>query len=429
MLSAADRAGAVHQRSMDLIRKVWSGEDVTAAELTDAVPYKEFSLLSDEQKFCIFSEIYNVVRSEADLERAFTSLEKLSHRVKVARYSFRRRKVVDELFACIQENLELTDDVKEAFGIQSDFHDRTLRAAVAEGRLTRRQAIFCSYNGAALNRALGPLRVSVPIRFQTRHDIHMRQQREESRGAGSRVRFEQVEYVRHGRTGFVMRVSNPVELWRAATLHSKEPETVQWLDGTLGTQSVFYDVGANVGIYTLLALSKNPGVRAVCFEPDALNFARLLDNLYLNAFGDRAVAYAVGLSNENAIARFHSSRFMVGQAENWFSGLSAEGAEEKSTVVTGCPLYQLDAFMAGQPDLPSPTHLKIDVDGPEVRILKGAAATLARPSLRHVLVELFDDELEAATALLSTHGFKRSGGKRHLEVPGRGPVGNHIFSR
>jgi FkbM family methyltransferase len=415
---------------MDLIRKVWIGEEVAAAELQSAVPFAGFSLLSEERQFCIFSEVYNHVHSEADLRNALTLLEKMSYRVKVARHSFRRKKIADDLFACVEQGLDLTDDVREAFGIQSDLHEKTLRAAVAERRLTHRQAILCCYNGAALNRELGPQSVNVPIRFQTHDDIYLRGQRDEHAAVGSRVRFEEVRYVRHGDARFKMKISNAIELWRAATLYIKEPETVDWLSKTLGADSVFYDVGANIGVYTLLALSTHQGVRAVCFEPDALNFARLTENLYLNAFGERAVAYAAGLSDETKIARFHSSRFIVGKAENWFTGLNEGGKEEKGQVVTGCPLYRLDAFMAEQPDLPSPTHLKIDVDGPEVRILKGAAATLARPSLRHILVELFDDQVEEATALLSAHGFGRSGGRRHTDVAmPRGHFGNHIFRR
>jgi len=429
MAAAPGDPALVHKRIMALIRKVWAGEDVTAAELQDAVPFTGFSLLSPEKQLCIFSEVYNVVRGETDLTRALTRLETLSSRVKIALRSFRREKVADALFASVEHGRPLTDPVKEAFGIQSDFHEKTLRAAVGEGRLTHRQAIFCADNGAALNSTLGPQRVTVPIRFQTRDDLFVRGQREESPGAGSRVRFEQIRYVSHGDARFKMRVTNAVELWRASTLCTKEPETVAWLSKTLDAKSVIYDVGANVGIYSLLALSRHPEVRAVCFEPDALNFARLTDNLHLNAFGERAVAYAMGLSDQTRIARFHSSRFIVGQAENWFAGLNEGGKEQTGTVVTGCPLYRLDAFMAEQPDLPSPTHIKIDVDGPELQILKGAAATLARPSLRHILIELFDDELEEVAAVLSDHGFKRSGGRRHLVVPGRGHVGNHIFRR
>jgi len=414
---------------MSLIRKIWAGQEVTATELQDAVPFSGFSLLSHEKQFCIFSEVYNVVRSEADLTRTLSSLEKLPDRVRIARYSFRRQKLADDLFACVERRASLTDAVKQAFGVQSDAHEKTLRAAVAERRLTHREAILCVDNGAALNRVLGPQRVSVPIRFQTRDDLVLRGQRDESPGAGSRVRFEQIRHLQHGDARFKIRISNAVELWRAATLSTKEPETVRWLATTVGPESVVYDVGANIGIYTLLALSTHQGVRAVCFEPDGLNFARLTDNLHLNAFGARAIAYAVGLSDETRIARFHSSRFIVGQAENWFAGPTDEGKEQKGMVVTGCPLYRLDAFMDAQPDLPCPTHLKIDVDGPEVQILKGAAATLARSSLRHILIELFDDQLAEVAALLSAHGFKRSGGRRHLAVEGRGHVGNHIFRR
>ena len=61
---------------MDLIRKVWAGEEVDAAELQDAVPFKGFSLLSEEKQLCIFSEVYHRVRSEADLRNALALLEK-----------------------------------------------------------------------------------------------------------------------------------------------------------------------------------------------------------------------------------------------------------------------------------------------------------------------------------------------------------------
>jgi FkbM family methyltransferase len=414
---------------MDLIRTVWSGGDITAAALRDASPFREFSLLDEERQLCIFADLYNVVHSEKDLARALTSLEKLSQRVKLARYSFRRKQVADDLFAAVRNGAALNETVREALGVLSDYHEKVLRAAITEGRFSRRQAIFCSYNGAALNRALGPRRVMVPLRFQTRDDVTRRGHRDESPGPGSRVRFEHVHDVRHGDACFRMRVTNAIEHWRAATLESKEPETVRWVTATLRDDSVFYDIGANVGIYTLLALATRAGARAVCFEPEALNFARLLDNLDLNAFGTRAVAFAVGLSDENVIARFHSAGFMAGQAENWFDGLSGLDAQQKGRVVTGCPLYRLDAFLAAQPDLPAPTHLKIDVDGPEVRILKGAAATLADSRLRHVLVELFDDQVEEVKTLLAPYGFTRSGGMRHVTAPGRGHVGNHIFVR
>ena len=430
MVDASDGPSLFHTRIMELIRRVWAGHDITGPELQAAVPFREFALLSEEKQFCIFAEVYNVVRTEADLLKALAPLKSLSYRFKAARYSFRRLQVADELFTAVQQGTPCPDSAAEAFGIHSDHHERALYAAVRDGRLTRRQAIFCAYNGAALNRALGPIRISVPFRFQTRQDMSIRQQREESPGVGSRVRFERIQQVGGDGARFKMRVSNPVELWRALTFSTKEPETVRWLTTTLGAGSVLYDVGANVGIFTLLALSARRDTRVISFEPDALNFARLVDNLHLNGFGARAVAYAVGLSDQTMIARFHSSGFIVGQAENWISGGNGEvPPQQQGVVVTGCPIYTLDEFIAAQPDLPAPTHLKIDVDGPELRILRGAAGTLAGPGLRQILVELFDDELAQVTALLSAYGFSRSGGKRHLEVPGRGYVGNHIFSR
>ncbi|EKD70849.1 MAG: FkbM family methyltransferase, partial [uncultured bacterium] len=98
--------------------------------------------------------------------------------------------------------------------------------------------------------------------------------------------------------------------------------------------------------------------------------------------------------------------------------------------VTGCPLFTLDKFLADQPELPFPTHLKIDVDGPEVKILKGATATLSNPKLKHILVELFEDEETEVIELLSSFGFKKIKMKSHTPIPGpRGHMGNFIFRR
>src|SRR5829696_3351938 len=107
----------VHRRIMDLIRKVWAGEEVDPAELTDAVPFKGFSLLSEAKQLSIFADVYNIVRSEADLRNALKLLDNIPYRIKVARHSFRRKKIADDLFACVEQGLDLTDAVKEAFGI------------------------------------------------------------------------------------------------------------------------------------------------------------------------------------------------------------------------------------------------------------------------------------------------------------------------
>lgn len=210
---------------------------------------------------------------------------------------------------------------------------------------------------------------------------------------------------RHGE--FSVRVSNPLERWRVDTLLSKEPETIAWLDDTITPQSVFYDVGANVGLYTLYACHIHSGVRAVCFEPESLNFARLNRNLNDNGLSDRALALSIGLGAGTGLSAFRLSALEAGRALHGDRFVAA-GTEAHRQGIVVLPL-DLARQWAGEAMLPPPTHLKIDVDGPELDVLAGAEATLSSASLRHVLVEVAPDQFDAATACLTGHGFELVG--------------------
>lgn len=204
----------------------------------------------------------------------------------------------------------------------------------------------------------------------------------------------------HG--GFTIRVSNPLERWRADTLLSKEPETIAWLDATIGADSVFYDAGANIGLYSLYACYLNSSVRAVCFEPEALNFARLNLNLHDNGLSGRALAFPIGLGAEDAVFVFRLSALEAGRALHG-DRFVKQGAEAHRQGMAVLPLDELRR-RAGDLLAP-PTHLKVDVDGPELEVLAGAGATLALPSLVHVLVEAAADQQQAVLSILDGHGF------------------------
>ena len=204
----------------------------------------------------------------------------------------------------------------------------------------------------------------------------------------------------HG--SFTVRVGNTLERWRSDTLVTKEPETISWLDDTVTSNSVFYDAGANIGLYSLYALHQFPGqTKAVCFEPEALNFARLNQNLYDNTFSEQATPFAIGLGKAEDIIQFRLSRLQAGRALHGDRHVP-EGAHEHRQ---GLIIMSLDQLVFGDHGLPQPTHLKIDVDGPELDILRGAKKTLALPSLRHVLVELEDSERKKANKILNEAGF------------------------
>ena len=181
-----------------------------------------------------------------------------------------------------------------------------------------------------------------------------------------------------------------------------QPETIEWLDRTISADSVFYDVGANIGLYSLYALHlfRNQ-TEAVCFEPEALNFARLNQNISDNDFSDLATPFAVGLGKTEGVIQFRLSRLQAGRALHGERHV-IEGAHDHRQ---GLIISPLDKFVFGDYGLPQPTHLKIDVDGPELDILHGAKRTLSLSSLCHILIELEDGERNKANSILADAGF------------------------
>jgi FkbM family methyltransferase len=219
-----------------------------------------------------------------------------------------------------------------------------------------------------------------------------------------------------GTNHFTLRTSSWTEAYRADTFWSKEPETIAWLRSTFKSDSVLYDVGANVGVFTIFALQVGgTGSRAVCFEPSGLNFGRLCLNLNDNKLDRQALALPVALGAQRAVAELALSSLDPGAALHGESYVSVQDAVLRQGMVV-LPLDEVRTMA----DLPAPTHLKVDVDGPELQVLAGARATLAEPSLRHVLVEVPLREAALADAALAAAG---------LDLDSLGPLDGDIQNR
>ena len=107
---------------------------------------------------------------------------------------------------------------------------------------------------------------------------------------------------------------------RLRTLFSKEPITLAWID-TFENGQTLYDIGANVGMYTIYAgVMRNATVYA--FEPEALNYAELNKNIYLNDLHDRVLAYCLALSDVDKADRLLLSDFGLGISYHDFEGNS-----------------------------------------------------------------------------------------------------------
>lgn len=202
---------------------------------------------------------------------------------------------------------------------------------------------------------------------------------------------------------------------RARNMLHKEPATTTWVKG-FEKDAVFWDIGANVGIYSLLA-AKTRDVRVYAFEPYPPNFGNMIENISLNNLTEYVSTFCVAFAEKTCIDGFYVNRKWQGAGEsgNAFGaaidqkGQSFQAAERISTLG-----ITIDRFIETF-DVPCPQYLKIDVDGIELSILKGASKTLSNPTLRSVVVELEesrDSETSAAVALMTAAGFRIDGTHR-----------------
>ncbi len=196
----------------------------------------------------------------------------------------------------------------------------------------------------------------------------------------------------------------------------KEPFTVEWIEQSLKPGDVFYDIGANVGAYSLIAAkATSQGVRVFAFEPSPPTFNDLCRNVLLNGCGGSVVPVPLALWSETGLLDFTFRSLDPGAARHRVNRAPASQASLTQAILG----VRLDDFIE-RFELPLPTHAKIDVDGAEIEVLRGAERTLAGAELRSILVELDSDETErnhAVMKLLGDHGF--GAGHRYPRVPSR----------
>ena len=204
-------------------------------------------------------------------------------------------------------------------------------------------------------------------------------------------------------------------------LHScaKEPDTVEWIETFMKPGDTFYDIGANVGAYSMVAAKFFRGaVKVFAFEPAFLNFTQLSRNLFLNQCHDIVTPLAVALSDTTAIDVFNFHDLVPGGSLHTL-GEAIDYKGERFEPMFKQPVmgYRTDDLI-DQFKLPVPTHIKIDVDGIELSVLKGADKTLCDQRLRSVVVELQEGESEAQISeFLSGKGFRLHASYRRL-TPG-----------
>ncbi|MDV7340812.1 FkbM family methyltransferase [Terasakiella sp. A23] len=234
------------------------------------------------------------------------------------------------------------------------------------------------------------------------------------REAMSRHGFDEVIKVietKRGRVRFYCLDSLP--LWRAETLLTKEPETIEWID-SMEDGDVLFDIGANVGIYTIYAGIKK-SVKVKAFEPLAANYFLINRNIEENNLFENVQAFCLALNDKDMLGSFHVQNTGFGSAVSSFDvPIDHNGDQFEAKFEQGMVGMTLDNFVEKfEPDFP--THIKIDVDGIEDKIIKGALKTLSDARVKSVSIELDEKRPEYTNAIITdieSVGFSLTS-KRH----------------
>ena len=195
---------------------------------------------------------------------------------------------------------------------------------------------------------------------------------------------------------FLVNANDELSEWRRETFFSKEPETLAWLEHFESRATLLVDVGANIGLYTMYWLTLNEMNSSLACEPFLPNIKMLKSNLELNRFQFRCNVVESPLSEVKQRVlpvitdeRIGASGFTIDISPQ----LSPMGLVETSTLDE--TLSQVDELCI----------LKIDTDGRDFEILKGASRALNQEKIVSVLIESSELQQVEISKFLSQYGL------------------------
>jgi len=210
--------------------------------------------------------------------------------------------------------------------------------------------------------------------------------------------------VKHKNIEFKLSVPNSLCLWRAKTFSTKEPETLEWIDG-FEKRSTFWDVGCNIGLYSIYAAKKDNEVYG--FEPSFFNLEIIARNININNLTNNFFVLPIALNDNSKMSELKLTSSIWGSAHSTFDknyGQDGDKIEQKFTYKTiGFSMDDISKIL----NLPNPDYIKIDVDGIEHLILKGGINILRNS--KSVLIEnskKFSEQNKEITKILEESSFK-----------------------
>ncbi|WP_413459339.1 FkbM family methyltransferase [Herbaspirillum huttiense] len=202
-------------------------------------------------------------------------------------------------------------------------------------------------------------------------------------------------------------------LWQSFGQEYIEPELLNFIDG-MTSESVFFDIGASTGVFSLYAAAK--GIRTYCFEPEVSNFNILNTSAYLNheKLKEFFNAFNIAVADKTATSTMFIRKFEAAAHEKILgAAITRDGShrfqyeyQQKVLCMSLDEICEMEGVV--------PTDIKIDVDGAELSVIRGMSKVLDSPSLKRIFIEISENEESSVSALnmLLERGFNIASKKR-----------------
>lgn len=170
------------------------------------------------------------------------------------------------------------------------------------------------------------------------------------------------------------------------------------------TRNIFIDIGANRGLYSVLACTKYKYSKVHAFEPNQDMVAVIKENLVLNKIEDRVTIHSIALGSEPAEINFTVDPLHKG-------GGRIESTTRSADIASIIRVDTLDASL-DESTKRIISFIKIDTEGYELAVLKGMKQTLfLMPAGSALMIETTD--LEALELILKPFNFSLSESKNN----------------
>ena len=235
-------------------------------------------------------------------------------------------------------------------------------------------------------------------------------------------------------------IPNQLVEWRVDTFHTKEPETLDWIDTfDKSGDFIFWDIGANIGLYSIYNSLKHKKSQTISFEPSTSNLRVLSRNISINNLFDRIKIFTVPLTKgENKFLIMKEGEFQEGGALNSF-GENFDFEGKKFSSKMNYQIYGTNInYLIDNKILDIPDYIKIDVDGIEHLILEGGNKYLSNKKIKSLSIEInenFTEQHEKVIEIMKKNDFKILHKKHNEDLFKNDPynkfirIFNYIFIR